>query len=104
MGGTPIHRAATHLLTEESVEAAARQAGNSRKAADLQRGRKMLPDVAQDRLHTPQPTKAVLRDAQAHPERYPNLSVRVSGWSARFASLNREWQELIISRMEAKEK
>ena len=47
---------------------------------------------------------AILRDAQAHPDRYPNLSVRVSGWSARFATLNREWQELIISRMEGKEK
>ncbi len=47
---------------------------------------------------------AVLRDAQAHPERYPNLSVRVSGWSARFATLNREWQELIISRLEGKGK
>ncbi|MEI8353121.1 MAG: pyruvate formate lyase family protein [Lentisphaerota bacterium] len=47
---------------------------------------------------------AILRDAQAHPERYPNLSVRVSGWSARFATLNREWQELILSRMATKGK
>jgi pyruvate-formate lyase len=46
---------------------------------------------------------ALLRDAQSHPERYPNLAVRVSGWSARFATLNKEWQELIISRMERKE-
>lgn len=46
---------------------------------------------------------ALLRDAQAHPERYPNLAVRVSGWSARFATLNKEWQELILSRMERKE-
>ncbi len=43
---------------------------------------------------------AILRDAQAHPERYPNLSVRVSGWSARFATLNGEWQEMIIRRSE----
>jgi len=40
----------------------------------------------------------LLRDAQAHPEQYPNLSVRVSGWSARFATLDRNWQELIIRR------
>lgn len=43
---------------------------------------------------------AVLRDAQKHPERYANLAVRVSGWSARFTTLNSEWQELIINRTE----
>jgi pyruvate-formate lyase len=43
---------------------------------------------------------ALLRDAQAHPENYPNLSVRVSGWSARFTTLCREWQEMIIARTE----
>jgi pyruvate-formate lyase len=42
----------------------------------------------------------LLRDAQAHPEKYPNLSVRVSGWSARFATLARDWQEMIINRTE----
>ena len=41
---------------------------------------------------------AVLLDAQAHPEKYPNLAVRVSGWSARFATLDPNWQELIILR------
>ena len=41
-----------------------------------------------------------LRDAQQHPERYPNLSVRVSGWSARFTTLSREWQEMIVERTE----
>jgi formate C-acetyltransferase len=43
---------------------------------------------------------ALLRDAQAHPDKYPNLAVRVSGWSARFATLTKEWQELIIARSE----
>ena len=42
----------------------------------------------------------MLRDAQEHPEKYPNLSVRVSGWSARFATLSKEWQEMIIVRSE----
>ncbi len=44
----------------------------------------------------------LLRLAQAHPEQYPNLSVRVSGWSARFATLDKDWQELIIVRTEQK--
>jgi len=45
---------------------------------------------------------AMLRDAQLHPEKYPNLSVRVAGWSARFATLSEQWQELIINRSEQK--
>lgn len=43
---------------------------------------------------------ALLRDAQEHPEKYPNLSVRISGWSARFATLSRNWQDMIINRTE----
>ncbi len=42
----------------------------------------------------------LLRDAQAQPEKYPNLAVRISGWSARFATLTPEWQELVIQRSE----
>ncbi len=40
----------------------------------------------------------VLKDAQKNPEKYPNLSVRISGWSARFTTLNKEWQDMIIQR------
>lgn len=43
---------------------------------------------------------ATLRDAQCRPELYPNLSVRISGWSARFTTLGREWQEMVIQRTE----
>ena len=39
---------------------------------------------------------AMLRDAQEHPDKYPNLSVRVSGWSARFATLSKNYQEMLI--------
>lgn len=42
----------------------------------------------------------ILREAQLHPEQYPTMSVRVSGWNARFATLNREWQDMIIKQME----
>jgi len=39
-----------------------------------------------------------LRDAQKHPEKYPNLMVRVAGYSARFIDLDPAVQEDIISR------
>jgi len=40
--------------------------------------------------------KEVLREAQLHPESYQTLSVRVSGWNARFITLNRYWQDMVI--------
>jgi formate C-acetyltransferase len=40
-----------------------------------------------------------LRDAQDHPENYPELQVRVSGFTARFASLSRDVQDEVIGRM-----
>ena len=43
---------------------------------------------------------AVLREAQAHPEEYSTLSVRVSGWNARFVTLSREWQDMVIAQNE----
>jgi pyruvate-formate lyase len=42
----------------------------------------------------------LLRKAQAHPDDFPNLTVRISGWSARFATLSREWQDMVIARTE----
>lgn len=44
--------------------------------------------------------KDVLRDAQAHPEQYPTLMVRVAGYSAYFTDLARVVQDDIISRTE----
>ena len=43
---------------------------------------------------------AVLRDAQCHPENYRGLSVRVSGWNARFVTLDKEWQNMVIDQIE----
>ncbi len=40
----------------------------------------------------------MLRDAQAHPENYRNLLVRVTGYNAYFASIGRELQDEIIAR------
>ena len=44
--------------------------------------------------------RATLEDARAHPENYPNLLVRVSGYTAYFADLNPHMQEEIITRAE----
>jgi formate C-acetyltransferase len=41
-----------------------------------------------------------LRNAQAHPENYPDLLVRVAGYSAYFTQLHREVQDDIIRRTE----
>jgi formate C-acetyltransferase len=41
---------------------------------------------------------ATLIDAQLHPDQYPNLPVRIAGWSARFTTLNKQWQDMIINR------
>ena len=43
---------------------------------------------------------SILREAQEHPEDYQTLSVRVSGWNARFVTLNKEWQEMVIEQNE----
>jgi len=41
-----------------------------------------------------------LRDAQKHPEKYPDLIVRVAGYSARFVDLSKYAQDTIIARTE----
>jgi len=40
----------------------------------------------------------VLKAARENPEDYKTLSVRVSGWNARFVTLNEDWQNMIIQR------
>ena len=41
-----------------------------------------------------------LRDAQKHPENYPNLQVRVCGWNATFISLTEKEQNEFIAQAE----
>lgn len=43
---------------------------------------------------------ATLREAQKNPDAFRTLSVRVSGWNARFATLSKEWQDMVIARTE----
>jgi len=46
---------------------------------------------------------ALLRDATAHPEKYPDLQVRVCGWNVRWADLSPQEKRHFIATAEAQE-
>ena len=59
---------------------------------------KMFVKMGGHQLQLNSVSKEKLLDAREHPEKYPNLIVRVWGWSGYFCELDKEYQDHIISR------
>ena len=43
--------------------------------------------------------KDTIMDAHAHPERHPDLIVRVTGFSAYFSTLSKDFRQLVVDRI-----
>ena len=82
-------------LTLEFASTAVRGEEGERKLAALVRS---FIELGGHQLQLNVINRDSLIDAQAHPEKYKNLIVRVWGWSGYFTELDREFQDHIIMR------
>ena len=84
-------------LTIEVHDSTLRNEDGSKKMAMLV---KYFIDNGGHQLQLNSVNKEMLKDAQLHPEKFPNLIVRVWGWSGYFVELDKLYQDHIISRLE----
>lgn len=84
-------------LTMEMHDNVFRNAEGEKKVADLV---KLFVLCGGHQLQLNAINRERLLDAQKHPENYPNLVVRVWGWSGYFCELDPEYQNHIIKRTE----
>ena len=82
-------------VTVELSDSVFRNQGSIRKVALLVRS---FARMGGQQLQINSLSAATLMDARQHPENYPNLIVRVWGWSGYFCELAPEYQEHIIQR------
>ena len=82
-------------LTMEVHDNVFRNLEGEGKVADMV---KLFIDMGGHQLQLNAINRERLLDAQAHPENYPNLVVRVWGWSGYFVELDPAFQNHIISR------
>lgn len=84
-------------LTLEVHDSVFRNEEGEKKVAQLVRA---FIELGGHQLQLNSINRETLLDAQAHPEKYPNLIVRVWGWSGYFCELDSEYQNHIIKRTE----
>ena len=105
-GPTAVLRSAAKSPLRDCVGVALVQVGLSRSMTPANaEGRKLIKALIRSALQMgiTQLNIAIydigqLKEAQVHPEKYPDLIVRVWGFSARFVSLSKEMQDHIIAR------